>query len=507
MASVSSKAGEQLARRIAQDIIELGWPPRHRLGSLIELTQRYNVGKAALREGVRLLEQRGTVCMRPGPGGGLFVAGGADASVVQLLATHLQYVRVSCDEIEETWQLFDELMIRHAARRMTGDLREALQISARRLQYESDQRRLLEIDDAFRASLADLSGNSAVHLMVQSLNALHRCMLREAAGDAMSDDMCNVLRQSAAAIARALANADVEGAIAAAADSRGVRFAMLDTGMLPQPEMRTAAPLESLYMQWVRAALELATASTDAARRAESAALAMAQGIARFGLPVGTALGSAATLRAGIGVSEAVFREAVRLLELHGVIVTVAGRQGGLQVGAPSSGRVLDAAIAYLRHLGFGAMDYGAVRETLNVGAARLAARRVTGSERRELLRLAARKPPADFNAFWGELDDFQQMLSRCAHNRVLALLHALATRLVAHILVARQADEAWVQQRFREVTNCDCLTWTWQSHGRIYQAIADGRAEAAVAGVEQHYAIGQQVWLDQSVSQQENRE
>jgi DNA-binding FadR family transcriptional regulator len=64
---------EALARRLEQEIIAGSLAPGERLGTKEELRQRFGVAFATLNEAVRLMEMRGVVAARPGPGGGLFV--------------------------------------------------------------------------------------------------------------------------------------------------------------------------------------------------------------------------------------------------------------------------------------------------------------------------------------------------------------------------------------------------------------------------------------------------
>ena len=57
-------------RRIARD----GRRPGDRIATKDELRERFGVAVATINEAVRLLETRGVIEARPGPGGGIFVA-------------------------------------------------------------------------------------------------------------------------------------------------------------------------------------------------------------------------------------------------------------------------------------------------------------------------------------------------------------------------------------------------------------------------------------------------
>ena len=75
--------GAQIARQIEQDIRREGWREGHLIGSEAELTARFEVGVAAVREASRILEARGLARVRRGPGGGLFVTAPERASVTE----------------------------------------------------------------------------------------------------------------------------------------------------------------------------------------------------------------------------------------------------------------------------------------------------------------------------------------------------------------------------------------------------------------------------------------
>ncbi|HEU4649890.1 MAG TPA: GntR family transcriptional regulator, partial [Croceibacterium sp.] len=69
-----ARLAERLARLIEDDIASESAAAGGVMGSLRELSERYSVGRAAVREGVALLERRGLGRLRPGPYGGFIVA-------------------------------------------------------------------------------------------------------------------------------------------------------------------------------------------------------------------------------------------------------------------------------------------------------------------------------------------------------------------------------------------------------------------------------------------------
>ena len=65
---------EAVARDLEAQILGGALAPGARLGTKDDLRQRFGVAVATVNEAVRLLEMRGLIEARPGPGGGVFVA-------------------------------------------------------------------------------------------------------------------------------------------------------------------------------------------------------------------------------------------------------------------------------------------------------------------------------------------------------------------------------------------------------------------------------------------------
>ena len=63
-----------VARELEASIDSDGRRPGERIATKDELRERYGVAVATINEAVRLLETRGVIEARPGPGGGIFVA-------------------------------------------------------------------------------------------------------------------------------------------------------------------------------------------------------------------------------------------------------------------------------------------------------------------------------------------------------------------------------------------------------------------------------------------------
>ncbi len=129
---------------------------------------------------------------------------------------------------------------------------------------------------------------------------------------------------------------------------------------------------------------------TNRSKLASTVADRMVDDIARLGWPEGEVVGSEPELLARYGVSRAVFREAVRLVEHRHVARMRRGPGGGLVVTAPSVDAVADAVSVYLFYVGAEIDDVFEARLPLEEAAAELAPARLAEGHIAELRELVA---------------------------------------------------------------------------------------------------------------------
>jgi DNA-binding FadR family transcriptional regulator len=99
-------AAEELALRIERHIVSGGLPPGSRLGTKAEIRDRYEFAGGTVNEAVILLETRGMVEARPGPGGGLFVAAPTPRARLDLL---LRELLIDSPSVADCWDLCRDL--------------------------------------------------------------------------------------------------------------------------------------------------------------------------------------------------------------------------------------------------------------------------------------------------------------------------------------------------------------------------------------------------------------
>ncbi|WP_406444471.1 FCD domain-containing protein [Streptomyces sp. NBC_00631] len=154
--------------------------------------------------------------------------------------------------------------------------------------------------------------------------------------------------------------------------------------------------------------------------------------VIRRGWPVGESLGSEVDLREQLGVSRAVLREAVRLVEHHQVARMRRGPGGGLIVCAPDAGPATRAMVIYLEYVGTSVTDLLQARQLLEPIAAGLAADRIT-EEGIATLRatLDSERDHWDDPSVHSQ-DPLHPVLGQLSGNPVLHLFIDVLTRLTA---------------------------------------------------------------------------
>lgn len=205
-------------------------------------------------------------------------------------------------------------------------------------------------------------------------------------------------------------------------------------------------------------------------KMAEDVARRLEELVIENGWPQGRVLGSEPALIERFGVSRAVFREAVRIVEHHGAARMRRGPKGGLMVTAPDPRSVLRPATLYLDYARTSTAELFTVRTALELTSVGLLAARLDEPAAAALRAAIARESEIGTPACLGELhvlvarltgnpamELFVRTLAEVTEERTrrlpalpeeFAQLHAAHEGIVAAIL-ARNSRVA--EQRMRE--------------------------------------------------------
>ncbi|MEU9024957.1 FCD domain-containing protein [Actinomadura sp. NPDC048394] len=346
--------GAQIARRIEDEIVSVGWPVGRNLGSEQDLQERYGVSRAVLREALRLVEHHQVARMRRGPGGGLFVTAPDAAPATRAMVIYLDYVGTSVDDLMGARLLLEPPAAELAAERLTEDgvrrLRDLLEEEARRREEPG-----IWSQDALHLALGELSGNPVLRAFIDILTRLTTRYAHTATHIPKTEAVRS--KESAGRHHTAIVEAVISGGTGRAgaliAEHLTATADWLRTHRNGDPDDRIAPQL----------------IEAPDGKLGEMVASRIHHEIAAGGWPIGEALGSEAELLARHGVSRAVLREAVRLLEYHGVARMRRGPGGGLLVTAPDPSASIETMALYLDYQRAGVTNLLSVREAIELGS------------------------------------------------------------------------------------------------------------------------------------------
>src|SRR5271154_3743640 len=350
----SAKRAAKVADLIIEDVMALGWPVGDVLGSETELLEQYQVSRAVFREAVRLLEHQQVARTRRGPGGGLVITEPTVGAVIDAVVLYLHRVDARLDEIFEARIILEDLACQLAAERTDeSDLAELRRyLEEPRVERDGDPREL-------HALVAVISRNAGLELFVDVFNRVAQLY---------SPDWQNL--GSAVAKETTHAHAMISEALMAG-----------DSG-LASKRMRKHLQAEADFFRRRRSTRQLlpdsvVLAESAQGKGAEAVARAITQTIVTEGLQPGELVGTEPELIAREGVSRALLREAVRLLEHHQIARMRRGPGGGLFVMAPSAHAVTEVTAIYLARQGMTLGDLAELRTGVEVAIVGLAAARI----------------------------------------------------------------------------------------------------------------------------------
>jgi GntR family transcriptional repressor for pyruvate dehydrogenase complex len=142
-------------------------------------------------------------------------------------------------------------------------------------------------------------------------------------------------------------------------------------------------------------------------------------------LGIGARLPSERDLCERFGVSRVTVREALRILEVNGLIEIRLGAHGGAYVTAPTTGRVGEGITDLLSMSGLSAAEVTEARAVVELGVIPLVVARATDEELADLLALcdeAARARDADTYTVTMSFD-FHLQVAAAAHNPAIVML------------------------------------------------------------------------------------
>jgi DNA-binding FadR family transcriptional regulator len=411
------KLAAQVARRIEADVVQQGWPIGVSLGSEPDLRERYGVSRAVFREAVRLVEHHKVARMRRGPNGGLFVTAPDAGPAAQALVIYLEYVGTSLDDLMHARRLLEPLAAGLAAERITEEgitlVRQT--VDAEQITDQPEDRSA----EGLQVVVGQLSGNPVYQLFIDVL-----VQLTYRFSEPMSVGTREYRRARAWVVHQHIGIADaIIAGDSGKAEARSSEF--LD-GLSEWMRTHSRSPASGT----ARSVIAPAKEGEPLTKLAEVVADRIRDDIAASGWPIGTVFGSESDLLRRYGISRAVLREAVRLLEYHSIARMRRGPGGGLVVGAPDPQASIDTMALYLEYMQVSGPDLVAVRDAIEMGIVTRVTDRHSEPGLAEQLESAVRRMSEGTGSDQSKADHFHTVLADLAGNPVLTLFLRILSEL-----------------------------------------------------------------------------
>jgi DNA-binding FadR family transcriptional regulator len=168
-----SKTSVTIAVDLAERIMAADLPVGATLPNERTMIETFGVGRASVREALRLLETRGLIRMRPGPGGGPVVCRPAARDFSAAVSFAMQAERATAEEVLRAREDLSPFMARLAAQRATTVQISELESTIATLRDGlADDRTLMIQGRRFEALVAEAGGNVVVRLLADALVAI-----------------------------------------------------------------------------------------------------------------------------------------------------------------------------------------------------------------------------------------------------------------------------------------------------------------------------------------------
>jgi len=209
-------------------------------------------------------------------------------------------------------------------------------------------------------------------------------------------------------------------------------------------------------------------------KMAEDVARRLEELVIENGWPEGTILGSEPALIERFGVSRAVFREAVRIVEHHGAARMRRGPKGGLMVTAPDARSVLRPATLYLDYAKTSTAELFTVRTALELTSVGMLCARLTESDATLLRAAVVRENEIGTSECLGEL---HMLIARLTGNPAMELF----VRTLAEVTEERTRGLPALPEEFTQLH---------AAHEGIVAAILARNGRVAEQRMREHLAV-----------------
>lgn len=167
VSSLNSPAiADTLVEVIERERAEQGHLPGHFLGTKRELIERFNVAPATLGEAIRVLRNRGVINVKPGPGGGIFLAEQSPITRLGHSLIQLDSSEASVDDcLAITDSLDQEVVLDALHHRSRSDVRDLQRMLSRLEKVWGDADLAQPLNWQLHKRIAEISPNQILRIV------------------------------------------------------------------------------------------------------------------------------------------------------------------------------------------------------------------------------------------------------------------------------------------------------------------------------------------------------
>jgi DNA-binding FadR family transcriptional regulator len=167
------KRSEVIAHELSQYIVDSGLAPGTMLPREKEMLEQLGVGRTTLREALRILEIRGLLTIRSGPGGGPVVRTPQPSDLTEALTLILQFQRATMLEILDARIWLEPIAARMATPQITHSEIDGMRRANQEMK-ESDPSSITtsEANHRFHTIIASATGNLPVQVFADTLQTV-----------------------------------------------------------------------------------------------------------------------------------------------------------------------------------------------------------------------------------------------------------------------------------------------------------------------------------------------
>jgi GntR family transcriptional regulator, transcriptional repressor for pyruvate dehydrogenase complex len=167
------KTSEFIARDLAAYIVDQELPEGTSLPPEREMIESFAIGRNTLREALRILETRGVLTIRSGPGGGPVVRRPRPSDLGEALTLILQFESTTFQEVMAARAWLEPIVAGSAAAHITkAEVAALREVNAAIIEAPDDPDAFNRHNRRFHSLIAESSGNVVLQIFVQTMMAI-----------------------------------------------------------------------------------------------------------------------------------------------------------------------------------------------------------------------------------------------------------------------------------------------------------------------------------------------